>query len=81
MEQKLSGPVTISSREEAYSLLDQVATYLSTIEPHSPTPLLIRRAIAWGQMSLSEVLQELVQDKNDFLKVQNLLGIPKKNTE
>lgn len=81
MEQKLSGPVTISSREEAYFLLDQVATYLSTIEPHSPTPLLIRRAIAWGQMSLSEVLQELVQDKNDFLKVQNLLGIPKRSTE
>lgn len=77
----LSGAGAIASREEAYALLDQIATYLSTIEPHSPTPLLIRRAIAWGKMSLSEVLQELVQDKNDLLKVQSLLGIMKPATD
>ena len=68
---------SIKSREQAYALLDQVATYLSTIEPHSPTPLLIRRAIAWGNMSLAEVLQELIHDKNDLIKIQNLLGLPK----
>jgi type VI secretion system protein ImpA len=77
----LSGAGAIASREEAYALLDQIATYLSTIEPHSPTPLLIRRAIAWGKMSLSEVLQELVQDKNDLIKIQSLLGIMKPTTD
>ena len=77
----LSSPSTVSnsfsSRQDAYAMLEQVAAYLSTVEPHSPTPLLIRRAIAWGKMSLSEVLQELLQDKNDLVKIQNLLGIEK----
>ena len=83
MTKEKEGPLTsdtlkISNREEAYKILDQVADYLSAIEPHSPTPLLIRRAIGWGKMSLAEVLQELVQDKGDLLKIQNLLGgLPK----
>ena len=64
----------ISNREDAYMILDQIATYLATVEPHSPTPLLIRRAIAWGKMSLTEVLQELIQDKGDLLKIQNFLS-------
>ena len=73
--------LSISSREEAYALLDHIATYLETIEPHSPTPLLIRRAISWGTMSLKDILQELLQDKNDFLKAQDFLGLTKKPNE
>lgn len=74
MTTQTSTTLKISNRAEAYNILEQVATYLASIEPHSPTPLLIHRAISWGNMSLSEVLQELVQDKGDLLKIQNLLG-------
>lgn len=52
----------ISSRDEAYRVLDAVAGYLERTEPHSPVPLLIRRAISWGGMPLPQLLAELMQD-------------------
>ena len=52
----------ISSRDEAYRVLDAVAGYLERTEPHSPVPLLIRRAISWGAMPLPQLLAELMQD-------------------
>jgi type VI secretion system protein ImpA len=63
------------SREEAYRLLAEIADYLLRVEPHSPTPYLIKRAVGWGRMPLAEVLQELVRDPNDLRAVYSLLGI------
>jgi type VI secretion system protein ImpA len=63
------------TREEAYQVLAEIADYLLRVEPHSPTPYLIKRAVAWGRMPLAEVLQELVRDPNDLRAVYSLLGI------
>jgi type VI secretion system protein ImpA len=63
------------SRDEAYRLLGEIAEYLLRTEPHSPTPYLIRRAVAWGRMPLADVLQELVHDPGDLRAVYGLLGI------
>lgn len=52
----------IASRAEAYRVLEAVAGYLERTEPHSPVPLLVRRAISWGAMPLPELLAELMQD-------------------
>jgi type VI secretion system protein ImpA len=52
----------ISSRDEAYRMLEAVAGYLERTEPHSPVPLLVRRAISWGAMPLPQLLAELMQD-------------------
>jgi type VI secretion system ImpA/VasJ family protein len=69
-----SGP--IRSRAEAYQQLSEIADYLNKIEPHSPTPYLIRRAVAWGDMSLADLLKELVGDNPANLKaIYSLLGI------
>lgn len=65
----------IRSRAEAYQRLAEVADYLSRAEPHSPTPYLIRRAVAWGRMPLSDLLQELVRDPSDLRAAYSLLGI------
>jgi type VI secretion system ImpA family protein len=65
----------IGSRAEAYRMLAQAADYLLRTEPHSPAPYLVRRAIAWGSMSLAEVLKELLQQKADLTTVYQLLGI------
>jgi len=56
-------------------LLAEIAEFLLRAEPHSPTPYLIKRAVAWGRMPLAEVLQELVRDPNDLRAVYALLGI------
>jgi type VI secretion system protein ImpA len=66
---------TIRSREEAYRLLEAVAAYLQKTEPHSPTPYLVKRAVAWGRMSLSDLMQEIVREEGDIGRFFSLLGI------
>jgi type VI secretion system protein ImpA len=65
----------IRSRAEAYRRLSEAADYLFRTEPHSPAPYLVKRAVAWGGMSLVELLSELLAGNNDLKTVYNLLGI------
>jgi type VI secretion system protein ImpA len=65
----------IRSRAEAYRRLAEAADYLLRTEPHSPAPYLVRRAVAWGGMSLSELLEELVQSDGDLKTIYTLLGM------
>lgn len=71
--------LSIRSRSHAYKLLDEAADYLMINEPHSPTPYLIKRAVSWGGMPLTELLQELVNDDNDLKLIYNLLGLHNKD--
>lgn len=74
-EEAAYGTSPIRSRAEAYRRLAEAADYLQRTEPHSPTPYLIRRAVAWGGMSLGELLQELVQSDSDLRAIYTLLGM------
>jgi type VI secretion system protein ImpA len=56
-------------------VLDAAARYLAEIEPHSPTPYLIRRAAQLGQMSLPEMLAEVTADAGSLDKFFSLLGV------
>lgn len=67
----------IRSRDEAYQRLAEVADYLSRTEPHSPTPYLIRRAIAWGGMRLEDLLPELVRNNAELGDIFRLLQMGK----
>lgn len=62
-------------RNEAYVTLDALADYLVAVEPHSPTPFLLRRAARWGRMPLPEVLAEVLQDEGDLNRLMNVIGI------
>ena len=66
---------SIRSREEAYRKLTEVADYLLRTEPHSPTPYLVMRAVNWGKMPLSELLQELAAGEGDLARIYTLLGM------
>lgn len=63
------------NRREAYVTLEALADYLSEVEPHSPTPFLIRRAVRWGRMSLPEVIVEIMQEDGNLGGLLNVLGI------
>jgi type VI secretion system protein ImpA len=65
----------IRSRAEAYRMLSEAADYLLMHEPHSPAPYLVKRAVSWGNMTLNEVLQELVSGDSDLQQIYKLLGI------
>ena len=68
-----AGP--IQSRAEAYKRLGEAADYLIKAEPHSPVPYLVKRAVAWGNMSFGELLVELVEGGGDHQRVLRLLGL------
>lgn len=63
------------NRTEAYATLEALAEYLAQIEPHSPTPFLIRRAVNWGRMPLPEVIAEIIREEGDLNRLVNVLGI------
>lgn len=74
-EEQAPAADTISSRAEAYRRLNQAADFLLRTEPHSPVPYLVQRAVSWGNLSLAELLQELLQKNADLPTVYALLGI------
>ncbi|MDB5871610.1 MAG: hypothetical protein JWQ07_1052 [Ramlibacter sp.] len=68
-----AGP--IASRQEAYRMLEVAAAYLQRTEPHSPTPYLVKRAVTWGQMSLADLMQEILREEGDLTRYFSLLGL------
>jgi type VI secretion system protein ImpA len=66
---------TIQDREQAYAALMSIAIYLQRIEPHSPTPYLIQRAIELGQLSLPDMIRDVSASAGSLDKFFELLGI------
>lgn len=73
--------LSIRSRAEAYRMLSEAADYLFIHEPHSPTPYLVKRAVSWGGMTLSQLLKELINDEQDLRTIYSLLGLKAKSTD
>lgn len=65
----------LRSRDAAYTALAAIADYLMTVEPHSPAPHLVRRAVAWGRKPLAQLLVELLNDGMDLQQLQRLLNM------
>lgn len=72
-EESHSGP--IRSRAQAFQRLVEAADYLQRTEPHSPVPYLVKRAVAWGNMDLIQLLGELVSEGADRQGIYALLGV------
>ncbi len=68
-----TGP--IRSRADAYRQLEAIANFLQSIEPHSPTPYLVRRAVSWGRMPLPELMQEVLREEGDLNRLFTVLGL------
>jgi type VI secretion system protein ImpA len=68
-------PHTPRSREDAYHQLSEIAEFLLRTEPHSPTPYLIQRAAAWGELPLPELVQQLSQSGSDIARLLSVLGL------
>jgi type VI secretion system protein ImpA len=67
--------VRIRTRTDAYRLLEEIAAFLHQNDPHSPTPYLIWRAVAWGSMHFDELLPELVRDQGELSDLVRLLRL------
>lgn len=53
-----------SSRQEIYAQLTALAEQLRRLEPHSPIPYLVERAVALGEKPFPDMMQELIRDQN-----------------
>ncbi|MDC0349091.1 type VI secretion system protein TssA [Alphaproteobacteria bacterium] len=65
----------MNSRSDAYSIINKAADYLEKLDPHSPSPHLIKRAIKWSNLDLKELLQEMVKEPNSLQELKHLLGM------
>ena len=65
----------IHSRAEAYAIIEKAADYLAKLDPHSPAPYLIKRAVRWGSLSFEDLLKEMVADPNSVTELRRLLGV------
>jgi type VI secretion system protein ImpA len=71
----------IRTRAQAYQLLNKIAEFLFENDPHSPTPYLIRRAVAWGNMQFDALLPELVRDPTGLTDVLQLLRLDEPDSQ
>lgn len=68
-------PLVVASREEAYRQLSRIADVLEQLEPHSPIPDLLRRAIELGKMPFRQLIQELVREPGLLSEVRREFGL------
>lgn len=66
----------IASRAEAYRQIEQAAAVLQRLEPHSPIPYLIQRAVKLGAMPFPELIKALVRDAGVLSELSREFGLP-----
>ncbi len=74
-----AGTAGFRNREQAYEALAAIAAFLQTVEPHSPTPYMVQRAVALGQMGLPQMVREVSASAGSLDKFFELLGIAPPN--
>jgi len=70
-----SGPKALRTREDAFRMLEEVATFFRRTEPHSPVAYSLEQAVRWGRMPLPDLLSELVPDPGSLETIFKLTGI------
>ena len=54
----------ILTRSEAYNQLKRAAETLEKLEPHSPIPYLVKRAVQLGRLPFPKLIEKLIRDGN-----------------
>lgn len=60
---------TLATRADAVRLLEQVAEFVRRIEPSSPAPMFIDRAVRVMQMSFADIVKELMPDSKERIEL------------
>ncbi|MCW1720153.1 type VI secretion system protein TssA [Pseudoalteromonas sp. A3] len=78
---KKQGSLEIDSRESAINKLKEIAAFFRKTEPHSPMSYTIEQVIRWSELSLPELLNELITDSDARTGYFKLSGIKISETE
>jgi type VI secretion system protein ImpA len=71
----------MASRAEAYRQLAQAAARLRELEPHSPIPYLVQRAVELGGLPFPLLIKALIRDGNVISELNRELGIKESHPE
>jgi type VI secretion system protein ImpA len=63
------------TRDDIYKQLNDAASALQRMEPHSPVPYIIQRAVAFGSLPFPQLMLELIRDENVINEMNRQLGI------
>lgn len=66
---------TVTTRAEAYRQLRRAADVLQQLEPHSPIPYLVKRAVELGELPFPQLIRRLVRDANVLAELDRELGL------
>jgi len=65
----------IKNRSDAFRQLADISEFFRKTEPHSPISYVLNKAVRWGNMSLSELMQELIPDSSSRGHYGSLTGV------
>ena len=68
-------PAVLATRDEALHMLTKIVEFFRAHEPHSPISYSLEKIISWANMSLPELLNELIMDSNarrDFCRLSGV---------
>jgi type VI secretion system protein ImpA len=66
---------SLKLRADAYKQLTDAANLLQQMEPHSPIPFMIRRAVQLGQLPFPELMARLVNERSTMEMFSRELGL------
>ena len=69
------GRPRFGTREDIYRELAEAADALERLEPHSPVPFLVRRAVEFGSLPFPLLMQALIRDAGVLSEMNRELGI------
>jgi type VI secretion system protein ImpA len=64
-----------SAREAVYGDLTRAAETLAQLEPHSPIPYLVRRAVDLGKLPFPQLMQQLIREERILTDLQREFGL------
>lgn len=64
-----------TNREALYRQLEQIANALQRIEPHSPVPFFLMRAVRLGALPFPELMKAIIRETATLDELNRLLGL------
>ena len=65
----------MTSRAEAYRQLARAAAVLQELEPHSPIPYLVQRAVQLGSLPFPDLIKALIREPNVLAELAREFGL------
>jgi len=66
---------SLATRADAYRMLNDAADLLQRIEPHSPVPLLVKRAVKLGDLKFPDLMKALIRENAVIDELNRLMGL------